>query len=73
MKKWMVQAEVTISMHTVVEAFSEKEAVEEAMSRGVIGLCHQCSRSESEGSEWVTSGELDGEPMNPVCELDDSK
>lgn len=60
--KYLVTAEVVISMHTVVEAKNEKEAREEAESRALMGLCHQCSSADGDHEEWVSSGEFDGEP-----------
>jgi hypothetical protein len=62
-RDYNVVAQVTISVHTVVEAGSIEEAIELAQERSVIQLCHQCA-SGDEMSEWVTSGELDGEPTD---------
>lgn len=50
-----------ISLHTDVEAESLEEAVRKAQRRSVMSLCHQCATGESR-QEWVTSGELDGDP-----------
>lgn len=61
MARYVVAGQVTISVHTVVEAKSKAAAKREAQSRGVQGLCHYCASRDS-GEEWVTSGELDGEP-----------
>jgi hypothetical protein len=53
---------MTISVHTTVYADSPEEAKEIALKeRSPMSLCYQCSHGEPE-SEWVTSGELDGEP-----------
>lgn len=62
MAEFVVVSEVTISMHTRVEAKTAKEAVRVAEGRGMVGLCHQCSGGDPR-EEWVTSGELDGEPQ----------
>lgn len=62
MAKYRISASLTISVITEVEAASEEEAVSEAFGRPVIDLCHHCAGDESVGSEWVTTGELDGEP-----------
>jgi hypothetical protein len=61
MKKFMVVGQSTISVHTEVEAENEEKAIEEAMERGMMTLCYQCSRGDPD-KEWVTSGELDGIP-----------
>lgn len=63
MSKFLVRAEVTISVLTEVEADDESEANEIASQRDLIHLCHQCASSRDIDSEWVTSGELDGSPM----------
>lgn len=60
-RRFRVTATVTISVSTVVSARNAKEAVEAARERPMMSLCHQCAHGESEGEEWVTSGELDGE------------
>lgn len=62
MKRYRVTALVTISVSTVVEAKNAKEAIEEAKDRPIMGLCQQCARGETDAEEWVTSGELDGQP-----------
>lgn len=63
LKKYRIQALVTISVHTEVEAKSGKEAGEIALAdRSMISLCHQCGGGDPT-QEWCTSGELDGEPM----------
>ncbi len=68
MPKFRVVGLVTISMSTLVEADTEKEAVEEAKQRQIMSLCHQCASGDDDGYEWVTSGELDGEPFDIVVE-----
>ena len=52
-----------ITLHTNVIAASLKEAIEKAMSRSVMTLCHQCSHGDPD-TEWVTSGELDCDPSD---------
>lgn len=59
LRRYIVTGEVTISVHTEVEARSAKEARELADEHGVMSLCHSCS-AESCDEQWVTSGELDG-------------
>lgn len=61
MKTFRVSAEMTISLVTVVRAKSKEEALELVAARPVIGLCHQCAGG-FQSEEWITSGELDGEP-----------
>jgi hypothetical protein len=60
LRKFIVTAEVTISMHVEVMAKSKAEAKRLAGDAPMIGLCHQCSGSEP--GSWSTSGELDGMP-----------
>jgi hypothetical protein len=63
MKTFLVTADVTISVHTVVKAPSRKAAIEIARERGMQSLCNQCAIGTAL-DEWTTSGELDGEPKN---------
>lgn len=60
-RRYLVVSMITISVHTEVEAASEAEAATLAMERPVMRLCNQCATGEPD-REWVTSGELDGEP-----------
>lgn len=69
-KRWFVSAEVTISVRTVVEASSEREAIAAAMDQPMQSFCHQCSNGE-EDREWVTSGELDGDLAQLRAELEE--
>lgn len=65
MPRFQVNAQMTISVHTIVEAKDAKEAKRLAEERTVQGLCHQCAgstRFKENEEEWRTSGELDGEP-----------
>ncbi len=64
MKKLLVTCEVTISMNTEVSAPNTRTAKEKALERGMVSLCYQCGGSQTGHKEWVTSGELDGEPTN---------
>ena len=61
MPKYQFSVEAVISMSTDVEAATLEEAIAEAQSRGVQGLCHQCAHG-NYAEEWATSGELDCEP-----------
>ena len=61
LKRFRVSAEVTISMHTDVDAANEEQARDLALDAGMMSLCHQCAGEDGDG-QWVTSGELDGEP-----------
>ncbi len=62
-KRYRLSGTLTISVCTDVEAASPEEACKilEDEGRPVVTLCHQCSGGNS-FVEWVTSGELDGEP-----------
>jgi hypothetical protein len=62
MKRWRVGAEVTISLHTDVEAETIEEARAIAESRSIVGLCNRCSTG-SPRHEWVASCGFDGEPV----------
>lgn len=64
MPKFQVNAMLTISVITDVEADSREEAKEIALARSVIGLCHQCSGTRTVDEEWCTNGELDGTPFD---------
>ena len=61
MPKFSFVVSTSISMSTDVEADTLEQAIEEAKSRGPVGLCHQCSRGEPD-EEWITSGEFDCDP-----------
>ncbi len=60
-KKYRVNASITISVYTDVQASSPEEALQMAQQRDVIGLCHFCAEGNPDG-EWSTNGSLDGEP-----------
>lgn len=64
MPKYQVNARVTISILTEVEADNPKEAKRIALGRPLVGLCHQCGGSDTADEEWCTGGELDGEPYD---------
>jgi hypothetical protein len=69
MKKYMVSARVTISLHKKIEATSPKEAMKIARGLGMPGLCYSCSNGGSQDEEsWELSGELDGEPVEIAIE-----
>lgn len=70
MAKYFVTGVVTISVNTGVEADSAEEAKEKANERSIMSLCHFCAHGENRDSEWVTSGELDGEPQDIKAELE---
>lgn len=59
MSIFRVDAEVTISISTLVEAGSKEQALKIALTRGMPTIYEDCP---DETEEWVTSGELDGEP-----------
>jgi hypothetical protein len=71
MPRYMVTAAVTISVHTEVDAKSPAAAKRLALERGLVDLCHQCAGGDA-SEEWVTSGELDGEPSDLVAEALDT-
>lgn len=66
-KKFTVSGTLTISVSTEVEASSAKEAIAIASGRDIVRLCHQCARGDPD-AEFITSGELDGEPDDLVAE-----
>lgn len=66
-RTYRVTSTITISVSTVVTAGSKTEALRVAAARPMITLCHQCA-SGNDSQEWVTSGELDGEPRGLVAE-----
>lgn len=72
MKRYRVQAEVTIALTTVVVAKSKKEAKALAEEAPMITLCRQCA-SGDETTEWVTSGSLDGDIENLTAEEEESQ
>jgi hypothetical protein len=59
--RFIVTAQATISLRTAVEAKSAAGARVIAEERSIVQLCHACSEGDID-SEWVTGGELDGEP-----------
>lgn len=61
MATYQLKANITISLTTIVEADSKEDALDQALDRSLIHLCHQCAGGHPE-EEWVTSGELDGSP-----------
>jgi hypothetical protein len=63
---YLITGELTISVCTEVRAESLAQAKRIAANRSAMTLCHRCSGDEHVNEEWVTSGELDGEPKNLV-------
>lgn len=66
MKKYVVSAEVTISVYTTVEASSKKEALRIAAKREMSGLSRNAFYPCGDEA-WVTD-ELDGTPCNFIAE-----
>jgi hypothetical protein len=65
-KRYRVSALVTISIHTLVEAESQKEAIELAADR----VCQDANGDPDK--EWTAEGDLDGTPEQfTVTELDE--
>lgn len=64
LKRYLVTGELTISVCTDVLAASPAQAKNLARQRGIMSLCHQCAGDDTITEEWVTSGDLDGEPRN---------
>ena len=60
-KQFMVSGEVTIAVHTIVEAEDATQARERAMTRGIKSLCWRCDSSHGDDEEWCPGGGLDGE------------
>lgn len=62
-RKYLVEAEVTISLHTVVEASSAAEAKRIAVDRALPRIDWPGRSDESTSAEeWDHSGEIDGIP-----------
>lgn len=57
---YLVYGVITVSVSTEVVAATEEEAIALAGRRAMQSLCHQCA-SGDHGTEWILSGELDGE------------
>jgi hypothetical protein len=69
MATYRVNAQVTISVSTLVEADSSRAAIEIAESRSMPSLCFACGGTEdSEREEWSLGGDLDGEPTELFAE-----
>lgn len=68
MPRYRVSALMTISVSTIVDAESPDAAIAEARNRSPVGLCHGCATGEPT-EQWVTSGELDGEPTDITAEI----
>jgi len=58
---YQVNAEITISVYTIVEADSEEQAKQFALDLPVASLCHQCADNGGY-DQWSPTGELDGDP-----------
>lgn len=74
MKKYRLEAEVTISIHAEIYANSKEEALEMAdeLSMPTIHEDHRYNNEDEPDETWGTSGELDGEAVNiQVTELND--
>lgn len=66
-RSWLVTAEVKVSLSTVVRARTAKQACELAAERRIQSLAGNPGDPET---EWVHSGEIDGEPFDLVAEAD---
>jgi len=60
--KYQINAEVTMSISTIVEADSEEEALQIAKDRPMCTLSEPWRHGCTEDDSWVHSGEIDGEP-----------
>lgn len=65
--KYQVSGVMTIGVFCIVEANSEAEARERAEEADIMTFCHQCAGPDPT-DQWVTSGELDGEPQIETVE-----
>lgn len=63
MKTYRFTASVTISVEAEVRATSKREALEAVRDLPIKRLCHECASGDPD-REWITSGELDGEPCD---------
>ncbi len=68
LKKYRVSGIMTISVTCDVMATSEEEAKQRANECSAMTLCHHCA-SEDSNEQWVTSGELDGDPTAESAEV----
>jgi hypothetical protein len=70
-KKYRVSAQVTISIYTDVMATSKAQALKKAHARDMAAIHHSTHDTEAiAAEEWITSGELDGEPCDAYVEDD---
>jgi hypothetical protein len=60
MQTYGITGNITISVYTEVKAETQEAALEEAGTRPIMSLCHQCASHGGE-TEWATTGELDGD------------
>ena len=65
-KMYTIAGECTISIRTIVEANSKREALKKARDRAMESIHGQGDQH----NEWVTSGELDGVPEKLRIEED---
>ena len=64
-KKYLVSAEMTISVHVLVDAYTEEEALELANDADLQTDLPITDPLSELDSVWETSGELDGAPIKP--------
>lgn len=64
MKRYTVNATVTISIYTEVEAESEEEALELAEGREMCSLVPPSRMGSRSDEVWCHCGELDGTPQD---------
>jgi hypothetical protein len=64
-RTYRVNGQVTISISTLVNAKSAEDAIRIATNRSMCAIYESGS---DETEEWVTSGELDGEPRGLTAE-----
>lgn len=72
MPKYIVSANVTISLYTIVDAESKEDAIAIAEDRNNCVLGSPKMFGQSPEYVWCHSGELDGFPFDLSAEIDES-
>jgi hypothetical protein len=71
--RYRVEAQVTISISTVVHARDSRHAIELARKQSMPEITEQGRHDPDPEESWITSGELDGEPKDLIASLEDDE
>lgn len=73
LKRYRVEADITISIATAVRARDAAHAIQLARLQELPTIMENGLNDPDPEDGWLTSGEMDGEPKNLTAELEDEE